>query len=83
MLSQAVTAKGQVTLRRDILRHLGIKPGDRVTFDTSSEGKLVVEPAKPKGSINAFIGCLSGETDVVLTIDEMNDVIAAAWAGER
>jgi antitoxin PrlF len=82
MLSQAVTAKGQVTLRRDILRHLGIKPGDRVTFDTSSEGKLVVEPARPKGSITDFFGSLAEPDGKVLTIDEMNDVIAAGWAGE-
>ena len=33
MASQAVTAKGQVTLKRDLLQHLGIKPGERIDFE--------------------------------------------------
>lgn len=83
MLTQTVTAKGQVTLRQELLRHLGIKPGDRVVFDATPDGKIVVEAAKPKGSIEAFLGCLAGETDIVLSIEEINEAIEAGWAGER
>jgi hypothetical protein len=32
MVSQAVTAKGQITLKRDLLQHLGIETGDSL-FD--------------------------------------------------
>ena len=31
--SLTVTAKGQVTLERDLLQHLGIKTGERVDFE--------------------------------------------------
>lgn len=33
-------------------------------------------------ALEAFIGCLAGKTDKVLTIEEMNKIAAAGWAGE-
>jgi antitoxin PrlF len=38
--SLTVTAKGQVTLKRDLLQHLGIKPGERVDFEKLPGGEL-------------------------------------------
>lgn len=32
MTSIAVTVKEQVTLKRDLLHHLGIEPGERIEF---------------------------------------------------
>lgn len=54
MTSQSVTAKGQVTLKRDLLRHLGIKPGERVSFEKLPGGELRVRAARPVGSLDAF-----------------------------
>lgn len=82
MLTQAVTAKGQVTLKRELLQHLGIKPGDRIAFDKVADGELRVRAVKPNGSISDVFGMLAGKSDRVLTIEEMNEVIAAGWAGE-
>ena len=31
MVDLTVTAKGQVTLRKDVLNHLGVRPGDKIT----------------------------------------------------
>ena len=83
MLTQAVTAKGQVTLKRELLQHLGIKPGDRIAFDKVADGELRVRAARPTGSITDFLGSLAGKTDRVATIDEINEAIEAGWAGER
>lgn len=33
-------------------------------------------------ALEAFIGCLAGKTDKVLTVEEMNEIVAAGWAGE-
>ena len=33
-------------------------------------------------ALEAFIGCLAGKTDKVLTVEEMNEIAAAGWAGE-
>jgi bifunctional DNA-binding transcriptional regulator/antitoxin component of YhaV-PrlF toxin-antitoxin module len=35
-----VTSKGQVTLKRDVLRHLGVKPGEKIEVDLLPDGKL-------------------------------------------
>ena len=82
MLTQAVTAKGQVTLKRELLQHLGVKPGDRIAFDKTADGELRVRAAKPTGSISDVFGMLAGKSDRVVTIEEMNVAIAAGWAGE-
>ena len=37
---------------------------------------------KQDDALEAFIGCLAGKTDKVLTIEEMNKIAAAGWAGE-
>ena len=38
MSTLTVTAKGQVTLRRDVLRHLGAHPGEKITVDKLPDG---------------------------------------------
>jgi antitoxin PrlF len=83
MTSLAVTMKGQVTLKRDLLRHLGIKPGDRIDIDKLPGGELRVKAAKPTGTIDSFIGLLSGTVKKPLTIEEMNEIAASGWAGEE
>ena len=83
MITQAVTAKGQVTLKRELLQHLGVKPGDRIAFDKAADGELRVRAARPTGSITDFFGSLAGKTDRVATIEEINEAIEAGWAGEH
>jgi bifunctional DNA-binding transcriptional regulator/antitoxin component of YhaV-PrlF toxin-antitoxin module len=75
-----ITAKGQVTLKRDLLEHLGVKPGQKVDVDLLPDGSLKVRAA-PRGKISAVFGLLDNN-GVNLTIDAMNDVIARGWAGE-
>lgn len=35
MSTLTVTAKGQVTLRKDLLEHLGVHPGEKITWTSS------------------------------------------------
>lgn len=79
----AVTVKGQVTLKRDLLQHLGIKPGDRVDFEKLPGGELRVRAARPTGTIDGFLHALDGKVmlEKPLSIEEMNDIVAAGWAG--
>ena len=37
-----VTAKGQVTLRKEVLRHLGVAPGQKVEMYLLPNGRLEV-----------------------------------------
>jgi len=83
MTTLAVTMKGQITLKRDLLQHLGVKLGEKVELDMLPNGELRIKAAQASGTIDDFIGCLAGKTKKVATIEEMNEVIAAGWAGEQ
>lgn len=83
MASLAVTTKGQVTLKRELLRHLGVKPGERIDVETLPDGELRIRAARSAGSIDGFIGLLAGKTRKVATIAEMNEAIAAGWARKK
>lgn len=84
MASLTITAKGQVTLKRDLLQHLGIKPGERIDFEKLPGGELRVKAARPTSTINGFLNALDGKVKVKkpLTIEEMNRIATAGWAGE-
>jgi bifunctional DNA-binding transcriptional regulator/antitoxin component of YhaV-PrlF toxin-antitoxin module len=77
-----VTAKGQITLRKDLLQHLGIHAGAKLTVHKLPNGRLEVEASRPKGKITEAFGMLKREGCKPVSIDEMNDVIARGWAGE-
>ena len=82
MATLTVTSRGQVTLRKEFLQHLGVQPGDKIELGKTPNGKLTLERARPKGSWDDFIGCLAGKTDVHLTIEEMNEAIGEAIVEE-
>ena len=84
MASLAVTVKGQVTLKRDLLQHLGVEPGERVEFEKLPGGELRVRAARPTGTIDDFLHALDGKVKLKkpLTVEEMSDIAAAGWAGQ-
>lgn len=79
--STKVTAKGQVTLRRGLLDHLGARPGDRLRIVPLADGHLDVTVEPRTGSWDAFFGSMKHDGMPALTIEEMNEVIARGWAG--
>jgi bifunctional DNA-binding transcriptional regulator/antitoxin component of YhaV-PrlF toxin-antitoxin module len=83
MSTLSVTAKGQVTLRKDLLKHLGVRPGDKIEVNMLPNGRVEVRAARPTGKISDAFGILYREDGPRLTIEEMNEVIAKGWAGER
>ena len=84
MASIAVTVKGQVTLKRELLHHLGVRPGERLDFEKLPGGELRVRAARPHGSIENFFHALDGKVNLKkpLSIEEMNKISAAGWAGQ-
>ena len=83
MSSLAVTMKGEVTLERELLQHLGVRPGERIEFDKMPGGEIRIRAARPTGSINDCIGRHAGKVRKPISIGEMNEVAAAGWAGEK
>ena len=76
-----VTSKGQVTLRRSVLEHLGARPGDVLEVDLLPGGRAEVRAA-PKGDLTAFFNSFPNYKGPSLTIEDMNEIIGAGWAGE-
>jgi len=82
MTTLTVTARGQVTFRKDVLQHLGIRPGDKIELDLLPDGRGVLKAARPAGTIASFVGLLAGKTQKVATIEEINEAAAtSACAG--
>jgi AbrB family looped-hinge helix DNA binding protein len=76
-----VTAKGQVTLRKDLLKHLGVKPGDKIAVDMLPDGRIAVRAAR--GRIADAFDFLKRDGGPSLSIEEMNEIAAKGWAGKR
>lgn len=83
MTMLTITAKGQVTLKQELLRHLGVAPGDRIEIDKLADGRITVRAAAREGNIADFIGCLASKKHRKVTIDEMNEAISRGWAGGK
>jgi len=83
MATLTVTARGQVTFRKDVLKHLGVRPGEKIELELLPDRRISIHTPRPKGSIEDFIGFLAGKTKKVATIEEINEATARGWAGIR
>jgi bifunctional DNA-binding transcriptional regulator/antitoxin component of YhaV-PrlF toxin-antitoxin module len=79
MSTLTVTARGQVTFRKEVLQHLGIKPGEKIELDLMPDGRAELRAAHPKGSFRDLRGILKSKTNGArLSIEEINEAIAEA-----
>ena len=81
MTTLTVTARGQVTFRKDVLQHLGIRPGEKIELELLPDGRGVLKAARQTGTITDFVGLLAGRTTKIATLEEINAATAQAWAG--
>jgi len=83
MSKLTVTAKGQVTLRKDLLEHLGVRPGEKVSVEKLPDGRIELRAARPTGKMSDAFDMLKRKGGPSLAIEEMNQIIADGWAGKR
>jgi bifunctional DNA-binding transcriptional regulator/antitoxin component of YhaV-PrlF toxin-antitoxin module len=83
MATLTVTAKGQITLKQELLRHLKVVPGQKVEVEKLPDGRLLVGSASKAGSIDDFIGSLYRKSGPKLTIEEIKKITEDAWGGRR
>jgi len=50
-----ITSKGQITVPRDVRRTLGVGPGDRLLFESDSEG-VRVRPVRARSPFEKYRG---------------------------
>lgn len=77
MGSLTVTARGQVTLNREMLQHMDVQPGDRIEYEKLPGGEIRLRAHQTQGSIDDFLHALDGKVklDKPLSIDDMNTTI--------
>src|SRR5580698_4551221 len=80
-MTVTVTSRGQITFRKELLQHLGVRPGGKIAVDKLPNGRVVLRAARPTGSINDFIGSLAAKTKKVATLAEIQKAAADGWAG--
>ena len=77
-----VTAKGQVTLRKELLEHLGVRPGEKITANRLPDGRIEVMAARQTGKISDAFNFLKRANAPSLSIEEINEIAARGWAGK-
>jgi len=80
MSTLTVTAKGQVTLRKDILEHLGVGPGEKISVAKLPNGRIEVSAARA-GEISDVFGLLKRKGGRVLSVEQMNEIARQGWSG--
>jgi bifunctional DNA-binding transcriptional regulator/antitoxin component of YhaV-PrlF toxin-antitoxin module len=83
MATLTVTSRGQVTFRKKVMRHLGVKPGEKIQLDLLPDGKGMIRAARATGRIGDFIGLLAGKTKKVATLEEVSEAAAKGWSGQK
>jgi bifunctional DNA-binding transcriptional regulator/antitoxin component of YhaV-PrlF toxin-antitoxin module len=82
MSTLKVTAKRQVTLRTDVLDHLGVRPGDAVTVE-KIPGAVQIGAVRGTAKISDVFGSLKHRGQRRLSIKEIGKIAADGWAGKR
>jgi AbrB family looped-hinge helix DNA binding protein len=77
LMESALTSKGQATIPKAIREHLGLKPGGRIRFFIHPNGTVVILPEVP---VSTLRGMLKSRKRRPVTIEEMNEAIAAGAA---
>ena len=81
-IALTVTAKGRITLRKEVLAHLGVRPGDKLDVDLLANGRMQVRSRRVT-SVAAIFGMLGKPGPLPLSVEELNEVAASGWVGER
>ena len=72
--------KGQVTLRKELLAHLGIQPGQRIGVEVLPGGRLELHAEHATGPIGGYSGLLADRSSHRASLDELNEAAASGWA---
>jgi AbrB family looped-hinge helix DNA binding protein len=74
-----VTAKGHVTIPREIRNQMGILPGNEIEFIPARDGRVYLRMITGKGRGKELVARLFGKGDVKMSTDE----ILALTRGKR
>jgi len=79
-LELTITAKGEVTLRKGVLEHLGLRPGERVQVELLPDGRVELAPVRKRRTLASLHGILHRPGRKPVTLEEMQAGIEAGAA---
>jgi antitoxin component of MazEF toxin-antitoxin module len=82
MRTLTVSAKGEITLTSDLLKHLGVQAGQHVNASKLPDGRLEIKAARPAGKISDVFGLLKRKNGPSLSIEEIDEATKDGWAGK-
>ncbi|MDR2189085.1 MAG: AbrB/MazE/SpoVT family DNA-binding domain-containing protein [Azonexus sp.] len=75
-----ITARGQFTLNKGSMNHLGIRPGEKVTVSMEPDGTIRLAPAKRKLSLDDVLAGISKYDVGSAPVEEINRLVAEGYA---
>jgi antitoxin PrlF len=69
-MTTTVTQKGQVTIPKEIRDFLGIRPGQKVSFQINGDHAVVKKGEQPAVSIEKWVGFGKGKLHGVKGVDD-------------
>jgi AbrB family looped-hinge helix DNA binding protein len=83
MSTLTVTTKGQITLRKELLQHLGVQPGEKISVDKLPDGRIEMKAVRPAGKISDVFNVFKRGNRRPLSIEQINAIARRGWAGKR
>jgi bifunctional DNA-binding transcriptional regulator/antitoxin component of YhaV-PrlF toxin-antitoxin module len=83
MNALTITAKGQVTLRKDLLNHLGVQPGEKIAVHKLPDGRVELKAARLAGKISDVFNVFKRRNGPSLSLAEIDEIARRGWAGKR
>ncbi len=77
MQSSKITAKGQVTIPQTFCRLLDVKPGDKVGFEASDDGQIIIRKIDCRISLS---GVLRNQITRQATDQEIDEATQQDWS---
>jgi AbrB family looped-hinge helix DNA binding protein len=77
MHASKITTKGQVTIPQKLRRLLGVRPGDKIAFEASDDGEVVIRKIDCRVSL---AGLLNKQITKQATDQAIDDAIKHGWA---
>ena len=77
MQAGKITTKGQVTIPQKLRKFLGVRPGDKISFEVNDDGKVLIKKIDCRTSL---AGLLKASTTQTATDKDIDVAIQQGWA---
>ncbi|MBS1813420.1 MAG: AbrB/MazE/SpoVT family DNA-binding domain-containing protein [Acidobacteria bacterium] len=80
MATLTVTGKGQLTLRKGVLEHIGVRPGEAISLELMPDGTAALRAAERTHTIDDMAGLLAGKSKKIASLEEIRKAASEGWA---